>query len=253
MYRARLLFAATLSTVCGMAYAIPVPESSGMSGFFSPMGSDGGGFFTQKTSGSPRIDNDEHGRPIAITDIASGHTVHLLRDRAGRVTELHSPTSRSVLLYASDATIRPSTLIRDGVPFRIVTTGEHSTMMQPLRKGTVTADSVDILAINGGGDWNDSCAADPSCADPFHNPFDDFNSVLDGIVRWWSAGAAVGSTIGFVGSVVAGTAALQDIALATALGGGLYSSAFVVFYGGTTIGTWVYGTFGAYFWIRFAP
>jgi len=248
MHHARLIFAAALTMVCGMAYAIPVPERPApQDGFFSAPSAPS---FFAKSSG-PRVDSDGHGRPVAFTDPQSGYTVHLLRDQAGRVTELHSPTSHSVLLYSSDAAIRPSTLIRDGVPFRIVTTGEHSVRLQPLHKGTVTADSPDVLAaINGGGDYLDSCSTDPGCADPFPNPFDSMNGVLDGLNRWWAAGFAIGSSAGFTMAIVQGASSLDAIALAAGIGGGVASTGMLVFHGGTQVGTWLYGNFGEWFWLR---
>jgi hypothetical protein len=210
------------------------------------------GFFT-KSSGQS-FGHDEHGRVTSITDVATGASVQIVRDAAGRATETHGAGHTTTWHYANAASLKPSMMIRDGVPFRITQTGAHSVVLQKLAKGTITADSVDIVAsINGAGDFMDSCAANTGCSQAGGDANSNWNFTWQDFWNWATNGGIAGGAVGFWGTYLTGVSALDVLASATAVFGIIGSSAAVVGYGGYQVGTWIYGRYGEAFWIRFAP
>lgn len=252
------MYSSTRAAVALFTLAVFLPTFGLAAGPFAREGSTSPptaaaeGFFA-KSSG-PSFGHDEHGRVTSITDVATGASVHIVRDAAGRATETHGAGHVTTWHYANAAALKPAMMIRDGVAFRITQTGEHSVILQKLAKGTVTADSVDILAsINGAGDFMDSCAANAGCSQAGGDANSNWNFTWQDFWTWATNGGIAGGAIGFWGAWLAGADEAAAIADAIAIFGAAGASAAAVGYIGYTIGTWVYGRYGAAFWIRYAP
>jgi len=252
------MYTSTRAAVALFTLAFFVPTFGLAAGPFAREGSTSSptaaeGFFT-KSSG-PSFGHDEHGRVTSITDGTTGASVLIVRDAAGRATETHGAGHTTTWHYANAAALKPSMMIRDGVPFRITQTGAHSVVLQKLAKGTLTADSPDVLAsINGAGDFMDSCAANAGCANAGGADINaSFNFTWQEFWQWAANGGIAGGAIGFWASWLAGAEEAAAIADAIAIFGAVGVSAGMVGYIGYSIGTWVYDRYGNAFWVRYAP
>ena len=200
----------------------------------------------------------------------------LVRDEAGRITQVTSP-SGDVVLYKYDVTGKPtleSTII--GAQFRnstdsalylakkrhdqdrynqlvlkntlTIANGKHSSLATVPQTGDLAGggscdagyhpESCDPLT----DDFWVGCAADLTC----FGMMDDINSFVGQLANYLAVGAALGGTIFGTLSVLSADAAavvLVEIGLGTALGGGIviaFAGGYIVGTGIYYVGTWVY-------------
>ena len=242
MYRARSLFAAALMMVCGMAYAIPVPESSGAVGFFSSMSGPQAGFFGSKESRTSRVVRDGSGRVVGVGAAVFSH------DAAGRLTHIDVPGHRTTFGYASEASIQPSVLTRDGVTYSI-TRGEHSVRLVRMQKLLNDDPTVQDL-VSSAQDYMGSCGCEELGGPNIGASIDE---AVGSLGSWLSIGGFIGSMYE-VGKVILSGAA-SDEALAVAIGLGFFEGqvAVAIYFMGYGLGTIIYNTAGNYIWINWTP